>query len=119
MADIASTDVVYTVGAKDVKKMEDGRKMVKASVAFGNGSLTYPSGGVPLLSGSLGCPTQIDSFTLTDPGSADGYLYKYDLTNNKIRIYQGDNNNASDSPAIELGNVAVAATTLVCNVVGY
>ncbi len=87
MADIASSDVTYTQTSKSIG--ESGYRTFNFTLAFGNSTLTYPSGGVPLVAGNLGCPNQIRSFVISDPGSANGNVYKYDITNNKIRIYRG------------------------------
>lgn len=119
MAAIASSDVSYSIADKSMKKLEDGRKMVKVSIAFGDGALTYPAGGVPLDAGKMGCNYNVSAFEMTDEASANGFVYKYDIANNKLRIYQGDNANVAAAPLVELGAVAIAATALVCNVIGY
>lgn len=59
-----------TVSNLKVKKLEDGRKIVQATVAFGNGTLTYPTGGVPLTIGNFACPRQVDSFQVDDNGGS-------------------------------------------------
>lgn len=86
MADLAAGDVTYTLIKRSVG---DSGKMFTFSIAFGNSTLTYPSGGVPLTAGSLGCPNTITRLNLFGPSSGDGLIYKYDTVNNKIRIYQG------------------------------
>jgi hypothetical protein len=84
MAGIASTNVTVTLS-----KLERLGSELKAvgTIAFGNGALTYPSGGVPL--------PALSNFRLRSAnrmfllgGEASGYVYKYDQTNHKIRIYQ-------------------------------
>jgi len=119
MPDIASTDVAYVELSRPVI---DGpaRTMRHLSIAFGDGALTYPAGGVPLDNGQLGMGTQLDSLLIEDADNSDGFLYKYDRANNKIRIYQGDNDNAADAPLIELvsGVATPAATTLTVEVKG-
>jgi hypothetical protein len=86
MADIASTDVTYTL----VKKIkgDDGYTKNIMTIAFGDGALTYPSGGVPLDANKLGVPYQIVKLDLFGAASANGLVYKYDAANNKIRIYR-------------------------------
>lgn len=86
MADIASSNVTYTMTKQ--RKEESSNKVYNFTVAFGNATLTYPSGGIPLVAGKLGCPNQIVSLVIDSPASADGLIYKYDKANNKIRIYQ-------------------------------
>lgn len=119
MADIASSDVTYTITTKDI--VGGNKRRFCGSIVFGNASLTYPTGGVPLVKGKMGLPNNIESFNFVDPMSSDGFVYKYDLANNKIRIYQGDNNNASDAALIELigGSAAPAATTLKFEAIGF
>ena len=119
MADIASSDVVYTISKKSLR--DSGQREVSASVAFGNGVLTYPAGGVPLLKASLGLPNVLEQLLLVDPASADGFIYKLDLANEKIRIYQGDNDNVADAALIELvgGAATPAAATLKVVAIGY
>lgn len=84
MTAIASTNVTVTITGRD----RVGKELkVTGTIAFGNGSLTYPSGGVPL-------PAKAGYFRLNTInrmhllGAADvGYLYKYDATNHKIIIF--------------------------------
>lgn len=119
MADIAAGDVVHTVSKKVLR--DSGQREVSASVAFGDGVLTYPAGGVPLTKAQLGLPTVLESVLLVDPASANGFVYKYDQANEKIRIYQGDNDNVADAPLIELvgGAATPAAATLKVVAVGH
>jgi len=119
MPDIASTDVTYTNKSRGF--VADARTRTSTTVAFGDGVLTYPAGGVPLLRGNLGAPTLVESFNIQDPASANGFVYKYDSINEKLRIYQGDNDNVADAALIELvGGVATPAlATLVLEVLGY
>ena len=86
MADIAASDVTYTLIKKTVE--DSSMRNTVMTVAFGNGSLTYPSGGIPLTKGKMGAPNQIVSAAVYGPASADGIIYKYDAANNKIRMYR-------------------------------
>jgi hypothetical protein len=119
MPDIASANVTYALTKQ--RKEDSSMKVINLSAQFGDGSLTYPSGGIPLDSGKMGCPNQILSLNIVNPVAADGYVYKYDLANNKIRIYQGDNNNAADAPLIELvaATATPASSTLFLEVTGW
>lgn len=87
MADIAAGDVTYTVTKQ--RKEESGNKVNSVTITFGNSTLTYPSGGIPLTKASMGCPNVITAATLEAANSGDGIVYKYDKTNNKIRMYRG------------------------------
>ena len=118
MADIAAGDVTYTLVKQ--RKEDSGNKVINLTVAFGNGTLTYPSGGIPLTAAKMGCPNQIISCMLNSPASSNGFVYKYDLTNNKL-IYQGDNDNSADAALIELvaATDTPAAATLALQVTGW
>ena len=119
MVDIVATDVTYSIFKRS--KNEDNNQKVIADVTFGDGALTYPAGGIPLLRAQLATPRQLASVKFVDASNSDGFLYKYDSTNEKIRIYQGDNDNVADAPGIELvGGVATpAATTLRIEAEGF
>lgn len=117
MTALASTDLTLTVTDR---KIFAKQRRHKVTIAFGDGALTYPAGGVPLPSfKSFGFARTLQTINLQDAGSADGFLYKFDEANQKIRIYQGDNTNASAAPAVELGSVAVAAKTLKVDAIGW
>jgi len=65
------------------------KKYADVTITFGDGALTYPSGGVPMPTyPSFGMKRNLEHLVLTDPGSASGLDYKWDKTNNKIRMYE-------------------------------
>ncbi|MBU2550230.1 MAG: hypothetical protein KKB20_17610 [Proteobacteria bacterium] len=87
MTAIASTDVVVTVSARD-RDVSPGmfKNFTIARVAFGNGSLTYPTGGVPLPAiGAFGFLREIQFLAIQE--AANGFVYKFDQANHKIKIY--------------------------------
>lgn len=108
MADLAASDLTYTISK--IKKMEDGRKIVEATIAFGDGAKTYPTGGVPVTKAKLGLPVTIDSFIVEDSG-ASVYSYTVDRANLKLIMFQSP----AHSHSLTLKNAAVAdgATTRV------
>lgn len=61
---------------------------VHATLTCGDGSLTYPSGGIPFDKTQLGFNNQMEEIIFTGQTTVDGYLYKYDITNKKIRLFQ-------------------------------
>lgn len=84
MAAITSSDVTVTVRYRE----RIGKKTrVMATVSFGDGALTYPSGGVPLPAKSYFRLSSIDAFHIEAP-SGNGYVYKYDAANHKIKMFQ-------------------------------
>jgi len=109
MADLTSSDVTVTRSVRDLD-IGHGRlskNMSIVSVAFGDGSKTYPSGGVPLPAiGNFGFQQQVDFCAVQEP-SANGFTYKYDNTNHKIRIYtQGVVTGSTAATATESGALA-------------
>ncbi len=125
MADIAASDVTYAkVEGSSKGSPSDPRTSNIMSITFGNGALTYPSGGVPLTKAKLGCPAVIEDFVFIDSANANGYVAKYNPVTEKIRLYQIgalDGNAASAQALTELaaGSTAPAAMTLKARVVGY
>ena len=85
MADLAAADVTYTITSEKISRT---RRTVEATVAFGDGALTYPSGGVPLTKGKLRMKRDLIGLVIVDPGNANGLVYKWDKSNNKLRIYK-------------------------------
>lgn len=111
MADIAASDVTYTGPGYYEQQDSDGQREGIFGVSFGDGALTYPTGGVPLDKAKLGCPNSVTELSIIDPANANGFVYKTDLANLKLRIYQGDNDAVADGPLVEL--VGGAATPAV------
>ena len=85
MANIAAGDVTYTV--LNQRKMSDSRNLNRIRLAFGNSSLEYPAGGIPLTIGKLGCPTVVESMVIVDQGTS-GYKFQYDQSAKKLVMLQ-------------------------------
>ena len=121
MADIAAGDVTYALQEGTQSREDASRFRGVFKVDFGDGVDTYPTGGVPLTKADLACPNRIIELHFVDAASANGFVYKYDWVNEKIRIYQGDNDAGADGPLVELaGGVATpAAATLYVSVLGW
>lgn len=103
MANLAAANV--TVVISEVKLM--GRKRyVRGTIAFGDGALLYPVGGVPLpVIGKFGFYRQMDSFKLIGyPGGGTvQFAPWWDSTNNKLQLY-AETTVATDQPLIEVTN---------------
>jgi hypothetical protein len=69
------------------KKLDDNRLIVDAQLVFGDGSTTYPAGGIPVPGASFGCPRFVDSLLFSDMVNGSANIYKYDEVNQKIRIW--------------------------------
>ncbi len=85
MANIAATDITLTLLTQ--RRSEDGRRVNVFTMAFGDGVLTYPAGGVPITKAKLGCPNIIEQLTVFDKGTS-GYEWTYDRTNEKLVAMQ-------------------------------
>lgn len=120
MPDIAASDVTYANVDSKIDGGEGDRHTV-TDVTFGDGALTYPTGGVPLTLGKLGAPNRLITLLIDDADASNGFIYKHDSSNNKIRIYQGDNDAGADGPLVELagGGDTPAEATLRVEVKGY
>ena len=122
MVALASTDVTVTINDRRKVNGNPTRWHNDVTVAFGDGALTYPTGGVPMpAAGSFGMKNAVLEKLLLDDESS-GLLYKvtYDETNNKLFMAQYDYNNAADGPALELVTAtAPAAISLKCTAVGF
>lgn len=106
MAGIASTDVTVTISArdKDVAHGRASKNITVASVTFGDGVLTYPTGGVPLPAiGRFGYQRSVDFVGVQEP-ITNGFRYQYDGTNHKLKILtQGVVTGSTAATACESG----------------
>lgn len=108
MTAIAAANVAVTVSTRnrDIWPAAPKRCQI-ALVAFGDGALTYPTGGVPLPAmGVFGFHTVIEFGAIEQP--INGFLYKYDRANHKLLIYaQGFTTGATAAAANENGALVV------------
>lgn len=106
MGAFASTDVTVTIASRDreIAGGQAGRNISLAQIAFGDGSLTYTTGGVPLPAiGTFGFRTAI-SFAAIEQPPANGFIYKFDRTNHKIKIFtQGVRTGSTGAAGCENG----------------
>lgn len=82
MTNLAATDLTIT---EITKSLQGGTPYVcrVLKLVFGDGALTYPSGGVPITKSKLGCPNDIQSLKIFDSGTG-GIRWHYDKTNEKL-----------------------------------
>ena len=104
MADIAAANVTYSFISKD--KQFEGRRgfSARGTISFGNASLTYPSGGVPLTKAKIGLPRVLRSCIIME-SNAKGYLFEFDRSAETVRIFQ-------QTAKAVTGNVAVVTGTI-------
>jgi len=112
MADITVNDVTPVVDRIEENFVPGGtRRWTLAGMTFGDGALTYPVGGVPVPSlATYGFKKALSYVGIEQP-PGDGYLYKFDRANHKVRIYDG-------GTELVGGTAAPAATTLQMLMVG-
>jgi hypothetical protein len=67
--------------------MSDSRSLNRIKLAFGDGILEYPAGGIPLTKGKMGCPTYVESMVIVDKGTS-GYSFMYDQSTGKLVVWQ-------------------------------
>lgn len=117
MADLTATDVSFaesTTAPPGLRRIAGGpmpRIVAPGVISFGDGALTYPTGGIPINAQRLSMPSFVELIEFpdaTDGGS--GTLWQYDNVNQKIRGYSALGTEISG---------AVAATTLNAIVTGF
>lgn len=87
---------------------------------FGDGVDTYPTGGIPVSKGDLGCPNVIEALSFMDSGSDDGYVYKFDKVNEKILVYvTSETGVVANRALVELANTVAIQGSLVVIVNGF
>jgi hypothetical protein len=78
----------------------------------------YPANGYPLVAADF----KLNGIIAVIPlGQEDGYLPMWDRSAGKLKVMMGDNNNASDGPAVECdtGRDDLTNKIITCLVVGY
>jgi len=78
-----------------------GQNELQFKITYGDGTDTYPSGGIPLALGSLGLRNYCDSLVFAGQDAPDGYVYKFDRNDLKVRIFQ-DPSGSSAGQMVEL-----------------
>ena len=113
MADLEATDVTITIGQGDVDQLTFN-KMVFPTIAFGDASLTYPSGGIPLP--SVGNFDFYQQIRFAPDVLKAGYLYHVDIANHKLMIYYADYDADADGALIEFAGAPAATEIKMCMV---
>ena len=104
MTDIVAANVSYSFNIRD--KEFKGRRgfSSRGTISFGNGSLTYPSGGIPLTKAKIGLPRVLRSVFIEE-SNASLYTFEFDYSAQTIRIFQAAGQAVT-------GNVAAPTITL-------
>lgn len=122
MADIAAANVAYTevAGARRLEGFPP-RYSNRVSLVFGNNSLKYPTGGIPLTASQLGIPTTVESLKVLDQGvNAEGYKFEWDSVHNKLLVMI-EQAVGTNSPLVEHTNAAFVPNpaTVIVEAVGF
>lgn len=87
MAQIAAANVTYSlVEGTKISNTCDPRFSALFNVSFGNGTLEYTDGGIPLTKAKLGCPATLQELYILNEGTG-GYVYRYNFTAETVQIF--------------------------------
>lgn len=100
-SDITLTEISRTSFAKTKHNL--------FTAVFGDGSLTYPSGGIPITGGKWGMVRQLDQLVAAKPGT-DGIAWLYDRVNAKLQGFRATNKTPFLAVAEEVKLTANAGT---------
>jgi len=88
MSDIAATNISVTMTPEDLEIKDQGGKVSYPQISLGDGSMTYPSGGIPMPPiGKFGMEFFIKRMFINPVSPANGNTYRYIRSTNKIRIF--------------------------------
>ncbi len=115
MADLAAADLTYTlIGRTELDNL--GNKVSYFAITTAAGE--YPTGGLPLTNGKLGCPTNLISLDILENDVADAKLtYHYDRSANKIVVVEDDV--TTGVPAEHANATFTDPDELVVRAIGY
>ena len=113
MADLAAGDVTDTLNSTGWAPQLG--KVVNVKLTFGNGSLTYPSGGVPLTKAKMGCPNALQAFVMNETSAAVTTLWKYDASAETLRAYTASGTSAE----FVATSTAIAAQEIHATAIGF
>ena len=105
MASFSSANVTYTINK--MARNGDSKVLNNITLTFGNGTLTYATGGVPISIGNCGCPNYIYSMDIADVGTS-GYAFNFNTATQKLQVYTASSHNHTLYVAT---NAGTAATT--------
>lgn len=82
---------------------------------------SYPTGGWAITPKDVGLGTSGDILGVNVIGAPSGYKFEYDLVNDKLMAFQGDNPNAAAAPGVQLPNASAVlnGAQVVVEVIGH
>lgn len=95
-----------------INKMQADGPLNLDTIAFA-GDATYPASGSPGFQALVRKALNKGNVTILYVISQDsgGYFPIYDVAGDKLKVFVGDNNNASDGPLVENASADLSATT--------
>ena len=115
MADLTAANVTVTIQKKG--RIPGFGRITAASLAFGNGALTIPAGGlIPLPTAGYFKMTQVKGMIPT--GGSTGYIFKYVEASHSLLVLHADYDAVADGALIAAAAVAIAAQVLPVLVIG-
>ena len=90
MADLVAADLTYTaLEPVDGENVGSGKRRYVFAITTAAGE--YPTGGLPLLNGKLGCPSSLESLIVVEGDVSDAKLsYQWDKSANTIVCVEDD-----------------------------
>ena len=117
MADLVAADLTYTA-LEPVNGEVTGSGKSRYVFAITTAAGDYPTGGLPLLNGKLGCPTSLESLLVIEGDVADPKLsYQWDKSANTIVCVEDDG--TSGVPAEHANATFTDPDELIVEVVGW
>jgi len=113
MADLVAADLTYTALSSEMGGSSKVRRRFAITTAAGE----YPTGGLPLTNGSMGCPTSLESLIVLEQSVADAFQYLWDKSTNKIKVLVDDG--TSGVPAEHANATFTSPVELVVEVSGW
>jgi hypothetical protein len=117
MADLVAADLTYTAVDPVNGDLTDSGK-VRRRFAISTAAGEYPTGGLPLTNGTLGCPNNLESLIILEGDVADPLLsYHWDKSANTIVIMEDDG--TSGIPAEHANATITTPDELIIEVIGW
>lgn len=117
MAALSAGSVTYAV--KNQRRLGNSKVCNLIKLSFGDGSSTWPAGGLALDGGKMGCPNAVESVEIvSNYSAASGYVFNYNVATGKIEAYRCAASANSAALAQATGD-APAATVVDVQVIGW
>jgi hypothetical protein len=87
MTDLANTDVTYSFKSNDKHFIGKSGFIAYGTLTFGDGSLTFPSGGLQLDKEKMGLPVLVRSVQILNQEKTDAIKFGFDSANCKLTAF--------------------------------